>query len=671
MALSYDLLSQFAKITKDETKTKKESSTYGTIVKYNNAHYVKLDGSDLLTPYTTTVSVEDGDRVVVTIKNHSATVTGSTNNPSASNSNVVSIGNKVDKFEIIVADKVTAQDIEAVNGYFETIKAISGSYEELSAITAEIETLQAKYANMEHITATDAEILNAEIESLKSRFGEFTSITTEDLEAVNAEFSNITAYNANFTYVSTDVLKAMKADIKELNTTKLDAETANIKYANIDFSNIKEAAIEKLFSDSGIIKDLIMSDGKVTGELVGVTIKGDLIEGNTVKADKLVVLGEDGLYYKLNVNSLGEATASADEKYQNGLDGSVLVANSVTAEKVTVDDLVAFGATIGGFHIGAHSLYSGVKESVSNTTEGIFLGDDGQVAIGNADNYLKFYIGEDGTYKLELQASSLKFNTSGTTVEDAINNLNTDIENVNSNMQEIKNEYDSIIKSTFESTDEGYQMKFTELFERITSVDGTVNRNYEELVKYIQFNNGTIILTSYDEKTIAIQSDTAPDDSSYMWYDTTSSQLKKYYNNEWATVSKSNTAPGDTTCIWYDTTSNQLNVHDGTNWVLLESIPDIAIQSDTAPEDTSYIWYDTTISKYKTYNGTDWLTNEEKELKVSLSTGKMSFLENDVEVAYISNNRLYVYDGEFLNSLTIGRWVWIVETDGGLSLNYV
>ena len=32
---------------------------------------------------------------------------------------------------------------------------------------------------------------------------------------------------------------------------------------------------------------------------------------------------------------------------------------------------------------------------------------------------------------------------------------------------------------------------------------------------------------------------------------------------------------------------------------------------------------------------------------------------------------VYVTDSEFLNSLTLGRWVWIIEQDGGLSLNYV
>ena len=47
---------------------------------------------------------------------------------------------------------------------------------------------------------------------------------------------------------------------------------------DIDFSNIGVAAIEKLFTDSGIIGGLVVSEGHITGRLVGVTIVGDLID---------------------------------------------------------------------------------------------------------------------------------------------------------------------------------------------------------------------------------------------------------------------------------------------------------------------------------------------------------------------------------------------------------
>ena len=215
----------------------------------------------------------------------------------------------------------------------------------------------------------------------------------------------------------------------------MSADQADIKYANIDFTNIGKAAIENFYATSGIIKDLVIGDTSVTGKLVGVTITGDLIEGGTVKADKLVILGEDGLYYKLNVNALGETTAASDPKYQNGLDGSVIVAKSITAEKVNVHDLVAFDATIGGFNISDSSIYSGAKESVTNGTRGIYLDKNGQISFGDADNFIRYYKDADGTYKLEISAANISIKSSGEG-----SNLNDEISNIKNDVNSLRGE---------------------------------------------------------------------------------------------------------------------------------------------------------------------------------------------------------------------------------------
>lgn len=423
MALSNDLISEFVKATMDKSEPAKESTAYGKIVVKDGKEYVQLDGSDLLTPISTTTVVKEEDRVMVTIKNHTAIVTGDLTNPSANNKDVTEIGDKISEFEIVIADKVTTEQLEAEVARIEKLRT-----EELEATNAKIETLEGKVAKIDKIETDMIDVsgkitaTEAEIDTLRADIADFKDVTAERVDAVEGNFNNLSSDYAKFEETVTTRLEAAEADIKDLDTEKLDAETAKITYATIDFANINEAAVEKIFSDSGIIKDLIMSDGKVTGELVGVTIKGDIIEGNTVKADKLVILGEDGLYYKLNVDALGETTASSDDKYQNGLDGSVIIAESITAEKIAVDDLVAFGATIGGFKINNHAIYSGVKNSIKNTTTGIYLGDDGQVNIGDQNNFLKYYIDENGKYRLEIQADSLRFGSSNTTIEEYIQN---------------------------------------------------------------------------------------------------------------------------------------------------------------------------------------------------------------------------------------------------------
>ena len=422
MALSNEIVSQFAKLTNGNKETEKEDILYGTVVISDGKKYVRLDGSNMDTPISSTTNIKANDRVMVMIKDHAAIVTGNITSPSANQESVDDLNNKTDdisnqvtKFGIIVSYKISTDDITALNATFEAMKAISGKFSELDAVTAEIETLQAKIASVEYLDANDISAINAEIENIRANFGSFTGVTTEDLNAFNAEIINLTARVGNFTYVSTEVLNAMKATIRDLDTKKLSAEQADLKYANIDFSNIGEAAIEKVFADSGIIKDLIVSGGKITGELVGVTIKGDLIEGNTIKADKLVVKGSDGIYYKLNFE--GGTFSEGEEVPTDGLHGSVIVADSITAEKISVDDLVAFGATIGGFHITNNSLYSGVKDTVNNTTRGIYLDNGGQIAFGDSNSYIKYYQDQNGDYKLEISAGSILIGSSGKNVE--------------------------------------------------------------------------------------------------------------------------------------------------------------------------------------------------------------------------------------------------------------
>ena len=149
-----------------------------------------------------------------------------------------------------------------------------------------------------------------------------------------------------------------------------------------------------------------------------------MIEGGTIVADKLVIQGEDGLYYKLNTDG---KTVEKEQTDYNSLNGQVIQAKSVTAEKIDVKDLVAFGATIGGFKIGLNSLFSGVKESVDNTTRGIYMDTDGQFALGDTSQYFKYYKNADGQYVIDISAASVRFGVDGKSVEEALTEIKDEV----------------------------------------------------------------------------------------------------------------------------------------------------------------------------------------------------------------------------------------------------
>lgn len=463
MALPIDVINQFCDTVVVKENRPTESTVMGTTVKYNGAICVKIDGSDQITPVASTSVVGENQRVQVLIKNHQATITGNLSDPSASGEIVKSHGNKITEMDILIAGKVDTGELNAQIARIDTLVSDNVTINKnLTAANANIKNLQADNVTInETLTAAKAEIDSLEANKIDAEVVEANYATIKNLEATNADIRNLNADYGTFKNLATDNFNATNAEITNLKAEKANIKDLETKYANIDFANIGEAAIKKLFSESGIIKDLVMQDGNVTGELVGVTIKGDLIEGNTIKADRLVIKGTDGLYYELNAN--GE-TVEANQTEYNSLNGSVIVAKSITASKINVSDLVAFGATIGGFHITEDSIYSGVKSSADNTTRGIFGNTDGEFAVGDANNYVRFYnIGtvEEPKYFLDISSSGITFST----LKSDVDSLDNTTSNLGSSLQILSDKLTSFVNGAVSSslvtqTADGFSFNF-------------------------------------------------------------------------------------------------------------------------------------------------------------------------------------------------------------------
>lgn len=506
MALSDNLVEQFAELAKVEKvdEGKVINSTYKVI---NGKEYVQLDGSDILTPVNSVVEAEDGERVKTEIKNHVATVISNISSPSARTKSVKDLKDEVDENgnKIQMLDStVTSQgsSLIAINSHLQTVDSniqtvntqISAHDSAISAHDTQIElnkaNIQVNSSNISSVSDTVTSVGNTVIAQGNRITANENSITAannnitalgNDIVAtgnrVTANSNNINLMNSDITILNSGfkIEDGVLTGLSEIVVDDLETEHLDTKYADIDFSNINYAAVQEIFSESGIIKDLVVQAGKITGELVGVTLKGDLIEGNTIKAEKLVVRGDDGLYYKLNIDGIdGISTTQAgkfdlltakpsnwdtnykdyykivnneyvhvtgdsaptwqsntyyklNSTYESGLDGTVIVAKSITADKVQVSDLVAFGATIGGFHINQHSLYSGAKASVDNTTRGIYLGDDGQINIGDNNSFIKYFkdTNDNNKWKLLMTASSITLGGSSQSLETVIDDMNT------------------------------------------------------------------------------------------------------------------------------------------------------------------------------------------------------------------------------------------------------
>ena len=76
-----------------------------------------------------------------------------------------------------------------------------------------------------------------------------------------------------------------------------------------------------------------------------------------------------------------------------------------------------------------------------------------------------------------------------------------------------------------------------------------------------------------------------------------------------------------------------------------------------------------TIQKYIRFEGGDIVLGEAgNELILRIENDRISFLDDGAEVAYLSNKKLYVTDGHFINSLRVGSFAWVPRANGNLSL---
>lgn len=437
MALSKNLISDFVKATTDDKKTAEETTLYGTIVEYNGSKYVRLDGSDMLTPYTATVAAKAGERVRVSVGKHSATVTGNVSSPAARTGDVEELGQKVDTFDAVVANKATIKDLEVERARVNDLVADNVVIKnQLTADSAEIKDLKADNVDIKgKLTARDAEIENLKANKIDAEVVSANYATIKNLEATQASVKELSANKANITDltaatgridkleskdIETDKLIAGKADITDLtaatgridNLESKNIETDNLvaKKADIDLANVNNAWINKGVLKDGSIGSAAIHEGAVTNAKIAdatieaakiKSINADSIVAGTIKTERLIIAGPDGQ------DSIVKAINIA-----NGVSEAEVNGQKIQAASIDVVDLSAFQAKIAQFDMSQNAIYSG-KLAINDPTSGVYISTTG-LGLGDGaltskkESPIQMYA--DGVFKLKGKNSSLEFN---------------------------------------------------------------------------------------------------------------------------------------------------------------------------------------------------------------------------------------------------------------------
>lgn len=264
-------------------------------------------------------------------------------------------------------------------------------------------------ASVEYVEAADYQIASYAKEAIAGILGDVIQVknaiiekaSIEDLLAVNATIDVLTADYANL-----NALVAGKANI-----TDLEAGYAKIDAANINSAAIQDAWIEKLLVQTSLLAkegtifklDAIQADAAsiTTGtldvrRLIITREEIDPDTGELVDQKYLVEIDPETsqpTYQKLDGNIIEPRTIGADK----------ILANSITANEITVQNLVGAGGWI-NLHEGTFFYYNAQTDN-GITWDGQQLSIAGQVKIGNSFRSLAD-IAEKASLEVRIESSS-------------------------------------------------------------------------------------------------------------------------------------------------------------------------------------------------------------------------------------------------------------------------
>lgn len=234
--------------------------------------------------------------------------------------------------------------------------------------------------------------------------------------------------------------------------------------------------------------------------------------------------------------------------------------------------------------------------------------------------------------------------------------------------------------------------------------------NYEEITYTDNTNTSTTpcIIGAYGDKgstgsagkDAAIQSATEPSDKSYMWLDISVEPplLKRWNGTEWEAINDTSGIVDSIDLLSSNMSTTIANTSDeilhsvsenyylkGETDSLIESVSTELTQTKDSFEfrfnqfsqdiDSVKDGTDAQFQEFRKYirfdDGNIILGESGNELTLKIQNDRISFLESGAEVAYFTNRKLYITDGEFLNSLQLGRFAFMPRTNGNLSFKKI
>lgn len=257
---------------------------------------------------------------------------------------------------VIAAHSITADRLDATTVNAMTIEAVRAKinelvagqittdqlYVDLAAIAkAQITSANIKEANIDWatintLTTQIATIAKAEIAKADITIAQIDGLEAKIAEIIIAEIGKVTIHSAQI-----DDLEATTAEIVNAKIANAEIDGAQIKDATIGTAKIKLGAITAALIEAGAIGTAQIADSSITEAKI-VSLNADVITAGTLSVDRLLIKGPNGLFRAINATDEGLTVEElSEEQYQNGMSGTVIVARSITADKIAAKSITA------------------------------------------------------------------------------------------------------------------------------------------------------------------------------------------------------------------------------------------------------------------------------------------------------------------------------------------
>ena len=218
MVLSEELVANFAESTNDKKTASSDATVYGTVRIEGDKKYVQIDGSSIKTPVNTTSDISDGDRVIVLIKNHEATIIGNVSSPSAKNASVSDQYNSLQQQIDALSPESISELTQTVNNNKNNITRLQESYNQantaLGVINGTVSSINDKISSIEQSIGTaETNIFNLQ-----------TDVTNLKTDVTNLQ-TDVTNLQTDVTNLQTDVTN-LQTSIKDINDRLTALENA-------------------------------------------------------------------------------------------------------------------------------------------------------------------------------------------------------------------------------------------------------------------------------------------------------------------------------------------------------------------------------------------------------------------------------------------------------------